>query len=287
MSNQRYLEIHDAIIWRLHNRIDHGFCIFLPWNKDNGDPTEEDANRLTERTGIKHCLSKVTGRIYFVATLGNVDEQGTFANSHYAQLSSGDTEWQVSNIRVYHYNGSVSFNLCTMPHRPFCFRKAGDPNAKIYPKSVTKWPGVDDDPIDPETANYPDPINPIEFEIKKVIFSNPCTIVFWGDGTKTVVRCSDTECYDPEKGIAMALMRKVYGPRHRYMKTLGPYIEEFWKAEEAKQQLISAVGSGRLNFADILRGATSLFTGKHIIDKVADKTAETLEEEEENDENQC
>lgn len=44
----------------------------------------------------------------------------------------------------------------------------------------------------------------------RVIRNGPATIVFWKDGTKTVVKCHD-EDYDPEKGLAMALCRKLWG----------------------------------------------------------------------------
>ena len=44
----------------------------------------------------------------------------------------------------------------------------------------------------------------------RVIRNGPATIVFWKDGTKTVVKCHD-EDFDVEKGLAMALCRKVWG----------------------------------------------------------------------------
>ena len=44
----------------------------------------------------------------------------------------------------------------------------------------------------------------------RVIRNGPATIVFWKDGTKTVVKCHG-EYYDPEKGLAMALARKLWG----------------------------------------------------------------------------
>lgn len=43
--------------------------------------------------------------------------------------------------------------------------------------------------------------------IKKVIFNDPATIVFWKDGTKTIVRCREGAEFDPEKGLAMAISR--------------------------------------------------------------------------------
>lgn len=46
--------------------------------------------------------------------------------------------------------------------------------------------------------------------IKDIIFNPPATIVFWSDNTKTVVKSID-EAYDPEKGIAMAISKKMMG----------------------------------------------------------------------------
>lgn len=45
--------------------------------------------------------------------------------------------------------------------------------------------------------------NPIE----KVIFNDPATIVFWKDGTKTIVKRHEGAEFDPEKGLAMAICR--------------------------------------------------------------------------------
>ncbi len=43
--------------------------------------------------------------------------------------------------------------------------------------------------------------------IKKVIFNDPATIVFWKDGTKTIVKCQEGATFNPEKGLAMAISR--------------------------------------------------------------------------------
>lgn len=43
--------------------------------------------------------------------------------------------------------------------------------------------------------------------IKNVIFNDPATIVFWNDGTKTVVKCGKNDTFDPEKGLAMAISK--------------------------------------------------------------------------------
>lgn len=55
-----------------------------------------------------------------------------------------------------------------------------------------------------------------KFEIEKVIFNNPATIVFWADGTKTVVKRQKGDRYDKEKGLAMAIAKKLYGNTGKY-----------------------------------------------------------------------
>lgn len=52
-------------------------------------------------------------------------------------------------------------------------------------------------------------------EIKDVIFHDPATIVLWKDGTKTVVK-ADQETYDKEKGLAMAIIKKMNGNKGNY-----------------------------------------------------------------------
>lgn len=66
--------------------------------------------------------------------------------------------------------------------------------------------------------------------IKKVIFNDPATIIFWKDGSKTVVKCGPDEKYDPEKGMAMAIAKRVYGTS----ETGGNYYNIFkkWLPEE-------------------------------------------------------
>lgn len=67
--------------------------------------------------------------------------------------------------------------------------------------------------------------------IRKVIFNDPATIVFWDDGSKTVVKCSN-ESYDPEKGLAMAISKKALGNQGRYYETFKKWIPESKPLEE-------------------------------------------------------
>ena len=56
-------------------------------------------------------------------------------------------------------------------------------------------------------------------QIDKVIFNDPATIVFWKDGTKTVVKAGTDEYFDKEKGLAMAISKKVLGNKGNYYNT--------------------------------------------------------------------
>ena len=68
-----------------------------------------------------------------------------------------------------------------------------------------------------EAHNYcmHDTVNSSRMMIKKVIFNNPATIVFWSDGSKTVVK-AHLDDYDPEKGLAMAIAKKALGNEGNY-----------------------------------------------------------------------
>ena len=76
-------------------------------------------------------------------------------------------------------------------------------------------------------------------EIKDVLFNSPATIVWWMDGTKTVVTAQDDDEYDPEKGLAMAMCKKVLGNQ-------GNYFNLFKKWEKkAKQDRFNQVVRSR------------------------------------------
>lgn len=61
-------------------------------------------------------------------------------------------------------------------------------------------------------------------EIKNVIFNDPATIVFWEDGTKTVVKCQDGDEFDPEKGLSMAIVKKAYGNKGNYCNKMKKWL---------------------------------------------------------------
>ncbi len=63
-------------------------------------------------------------------------------------------------------------------------------------------------------------------EIKNVIFNPPATIVFWADGTKTVVKTQEYDQFDPEKGLAMAISKKALGNQGNYYNHFKKWTEK-------------------------------------------------------------
>ena len=62
-------------------------------------------------------------------------------------------------------------------------------------------------------------------EIKKVIYSDPATIVIWKDKTKTIVKCTVNDVYNHTTGLALCIMKKVFGDEE-YKRMLKKWIKE-------------------------------------------------------------
>lgn len=73
-------------------------------------------------------------------------------------------------------------------------------------------------------------------EIKNVKFNDPATIVFWSDGTKTVVKAGENDVFDPEKGLAMAIVKKVYGNVGRYYNNIGKWVDGYYAEKEKEKE---------------------------------------------------
>lgn len=63
-------------------------------------------------------------------------------------------------------------------------------------------------------------------KIKDVIYNDPATIVFWEDGTKTVVKCEFSKRFDLEKGLAMAFSKKMFGNKGNYYNVFKKWLPE-------------------------------------------------------------
>ena len=122
---------------------------------------------------------------------------------------------------------------------------------KYYPTNVRTYPRLRDggeymvDMTIDTGKNFAPDGAPFDYiGIKNVIFNNPCTIILWNDGTKTIVRCEGEE-FDAEKAIAMAFMKRAMGNKGSYYNTIRKWLEKgkycgFEKKTEVAEEPIVA-----------------------------------------------
>ena len=102
---------------------------------------------------------------------------------------------------------------------------------------------VPDDLYPPRSAFYSMP------KITKVIYSEPATIVFWSDKTKTVVKCQEGDEFDPEKGLAMAMVKKMLGNQGNYYNTFSKWLEKYEPDDATPKITFNMSGSTALSEA--------------------------------------
>lgn len=64
------------------------------------------------------------------------------------------------------------------------------------------------------------------FFITKIIFNPPATVILWADGTKTVVKCGENDEFDPEKGLVMAITKKLLGNKGNYYNVIKDLLKD-------------------------------------------------------------
>jgi hypothetical protein len=64
----------------------------------------------------------------------------------------------------------------------------------------------------------------IRRSIKRVIFNDPATIVFWKDGSKTVAKCGKNDVFDKEKGLMACIIKHLTGDTGRWNEILKKWV---------------------------------------------------------------
>ena len=133
---------------------------------------------------------------------------------------------------------------------------------------VIKDFGLDSEPTRVHAVNYVDcsRMYPTELfnrygmpSIKNVIFNDPATIVFWNDGTKTIVKAQDGDIFDPEKGLAMAISKKALGNKGNYCETFKKWLHEEEDKKEYEPNLVAIPIKRRTNIIiDAMKAAKDL-----------------------------
>lgn len=154
------------------------------WNKAHGDSTNE--KKSFGFNDLQGCTLITRNGVRMVVS---IDEMNVG--------SDGDTTFEG---HFYHVDGGKGFNRDYRTHDGY----------RAY--------AIADEMVTHKLADR------MSLTIKNVIFNDPATIVFWQDGTKTVVKCQDGDRFDPEKGLAMAIAKKVYGNKGNYCNQLKKWL---------------------------------------------------------------
>lgn len=72
--------------------------------------------------------------------------------------------------------------------------------------------------------------------IKQVMFNDPATVVVWWDDVKTVVKCQKGDTFDKEKGLAMAICKRLYGNESNFNNMIKKWTEPKVKKVEEKTE---------------------------------------------------
>jgi len=71
--------------------------------------------------------------------------------------------------------------------------------------------------IPPTSTSLPLPEN--------VIFNDPATIVYWDDGTKTVVKCQPGDMFSAETGLTTAMLKKYMGNDNTFNRVINEWLK--------------------------------------------------------------
>lgn len=132
--------------------------------------------------------------------------------------------------------------------------------------------------------------------IKDVIFSDRVTVILWKDGTKTMVRAGKHEDYDPEKGFAMAVCKKMFGNEGNYYEVFKKYVPIDHYVADKKDTKTNAMITDRavsdevekeiVGMIDECQGQNKIWPGltrrkwKELVNKVAKRVGEKRKREE-------
>ena len=153
-----------------------------------------------------------------------------------SNINNYDISWSDTNeepiCKIFNIEVTIStkeLNTITLRKKDINLRKKGERRNEMPVERKSTSSRVYYAPATAKSVSAP--------SIKKVIFNDPATIVFWSDGSKTVVKCQDGDIYDPEKGLAMAIAKKALGNKGNYCNEFKKWLPEDEEEEEKTVEL--------------------------------------------------
>lgn len=106
-------------------------------------------------------------------------------------------------------------NNCTMVNLTFDGLMHADDVEKLMRDAVTQFFR--------NMYHKPTPQITNRLAIDRVIYNGPATIVFWKDGTKTVVKCHGDDVFSERVGLLMCIAKRAYGDKGAFNDVLAEH----------------------------------------------------------------
>lgn len=140
-----------------------------------------------------------------------------FVNNFYTKLGSAQMNLELEDGRTFQFNPG---DLLRDRQGDWRIRKREE--SVFDSMRYMRWA----DRVMEEAAKKKEETNMTAASIKNVIFNPPATIVFWTDGSKTVVKCNAKDEFDPEKGLAMAIAKRCADNSDDFYKEIKKWVEK-------------------------------------------------------------
>lgn len=150
-----------------------------------------------------------------------------FVNNFYTELGSAQMNLELEDGRTFQFNQG---DLLRDRQGDWRIRKPEE--SVLDSMRYMHWV----DRVMEEAAKKKEETTMTAASIKNVIFNPPATIVFWTDGSKTVVKCNAKEEFDPEKGMAMAIAKRCANNSDDFYKEIKKWVEKsgYKQVDDAK-----------------------------------------------------
>ena len=148
-----------------------------------------------------------------------------FVNNFYTKLGSAQMNLELEDGRTFQFNPG---DLLRDRQGDWRIRKREE--SVFDSMRYMHWANC----VMEEATKKKEETNMTAASIKNVIFAPPATIVYWSDGSKTVVKCSEKDVFDPEKGLAMAIAKRCGGNKGSYYKEIQNWVEKSGKKYPGK-----------------------------------------------------
>lgn len=87
-------------------------------------------------------------------------------------------------------------------------------------------------------------------DVEKVIFNQDATIVYFTDGTKTVVKRQSGDAWNKEAGMMAAFSKKLFGNDNTFNKIINRYCSPYYHEDERVQNALEKLAKNMRKFIE-------------------------------------